>query len=91
MPLTKEETTKIIAEHGKDTNDTGSPEVQIALLTARISELTDHFRIHKGDQHSRRGMFMLIGRRKRLLVYLAGLDINRYRALVAKLGIRSKL
>ena len=91
MPLTKEQTTKIIAEHGKDTTDTGSPEVQIALLTARISELTDHFRVHKGDHHSRRGMFMLIGRRTRLLTYLAGLDIERYRALNLKLGIRSKI
>jgi small subunit ribosomal protein S15 len=90
MPLTKEETTKIIAEHGKDANDTGSTEVQIALLTARINELTDHFRVHKGDQHSKRGMFMLIGRRTRLQNYLANSDITRYRALMAKLGIRSK-
>jgi small subunit ribosomal protein S15 len=90
MPLTKDETIKIIAEHGKDANDTGSPEVQIALLTARITQLTDHFRTHKGDQHSKRGMFMLIGRRQRLQNYLANLDINRYRALMAKLGIRSK-
>ena len=91
MPLTKDETIKIIAEHGKVANDTGSPEVQIALLTARITQLTDHFRVHRGDQHSKRGMLMLIGRRKRLLVYLSGLDIERYRALVIKLGIRSKL
>lgn len=91
MPLLKEKTEEVIADYKTHESDTGSPEVQIALLSNRISQLTDHLRVHKKDHHSRRGLMMLVGRRKRLLVYLAGVDIERYRALVARLGIRSRL
>ena len=68
--------------------DTGSPEVQIALLTDRIRHLTDHLSVHKKDHHSRRGLLMLVGRRRRLLDYLSGIDVERYRALIAELGLR---
>ncbi len=68
--------------------DTGSPEVQIALLTDRIRHLTDHLAVHKKDHHSRRGLLMLVGRRRRLLDYLSGIDVERYRALIAELGLR---
>ncbi len=68
--------------------DTGSPEVQIAILTARINELRDHFNVHKHDHHSRRGLLKMVGRRRRLLSYLAKKDINRYRSLISRLGIR---
>ena len=68
--------------------DTGSPEVQIALLTDRINHLTEHLKVHKKDHHSRRGLLMLVGRRRRLLDYLAKNDVERYRALIAKLGLR---
>lgn len=71
--------------------DTGSPEVQVALLTARINQLTDHLREHKHDFHSRRGLMMMVGRRKRMLAYLVHSDIERYRSLVGRLGIRSKI
>ncbi len=69
-------------------SDTGSPEVQIAILTARINELRDHFNVHKHDHHSRRGLLKMVGRRRRLLSYLAKKDINRYRSLISRLGIR---
>ncbi len=91
MPLATDTTAQVIADNKTHESDTGSPEVQIALLTARINMLTEHFQTHKKDNHSRRGLFMLIGRRKRLLTYLAKTDIARYRALVAKLGIRSRI
>ncbi|GAB4452796.1 MAG: 30S ribosomal protein S15 [Armatimonadaceae bacterium] len=91
MPLSKEVTESVINEYQTKDGDTGSPEVQIALLTARINHLTEHFRTHKKDNHSRRGLFMLVGRRKRLLSYLAQVDIERYRSLVQRLGIRSRL
>ena len=68
--------------------DTGSPEVQVALLTGRINHLTEHLKVHQKDHHSRRGLLMLVGRRRRLLDYLRGIDIARYRAIIAKLGIR---
>ncbi len=77
-----------IAEHRTHETDTGSPEVQIALLTARISHLTDHLRTHPKDHHSRRGLLMLVGRRRRMLDYVRGIDVERYRAIVAKLGLR---
>ncbi len=77
-----------IAKHARTENDTGSPEVQIALLTDRINHLTDHLKTHKKDHHSRRGLLMLVGRRRRLLDYLSGIDIERYRALIAELGLR---
>lgn len=86
--LTKEEKLEIIKEYGKDEQDTGSAEVQIALLSKRIAELTDHLKIHPKDNHSRRGMYMLIGQRRGLLKYLSKIDIERYRTLIEKLKIR---
>ncbi len=77
-----------ITEHRRSESDTGSPEVQIALLTDRIRHLTEHMRVHKKDFHSQRGLLMLVGRRRRLLDYLRRKDVERYRALIAKLGIR---
>ncbi|OKL49274.1 30S ribosomal protein S15 [Boudabousia marimammalium] len=88
MPLSKEVKDKIIAEYATHPGDTGSPEVQIALLSQRISDLTEHFKTHKHDHHSRRGLLLLVGHRKRLLGYLKDIDIERYRALIARLGIR---
>ena len=90
MPLVKDQKDEIIGEHRKHESDTGSAEVQIALLTARITQLTDHFRIHKKDHHSRRGLFMLVGQRDRLLRYLRNKDIERYREITQRLGIRRK-
>ncbi|MDA8197297.1 MAG: 30S ribosomal protein S15 [Actinomycetota bacterium] len=78
----------IIAEYGKSETDTGSPEVQIALLSARISNLTEHLRAHKGDHHTRRGLMMLIGQRRRLLDYVRNNDVDRYRSIISRLGIR---
>jgi len=78
----------IIEKHGRDTNDTGSPEVQIALLTARINHLTEHLKIHKKDHHSRRGLLKLVGQRRGLLDYIRRQDIVKYRALIAELGLR---
>jgi len=77
-----------IAEHGLKDGDTGSPEVQIALLTDRINHLTEHLKAHKKDHHSRRGLLMLVGRRRRMLDYVKGNDVERYRAIIAKLGLR---
>jgi len=88
MSLTKEKKREIIAKYGKDENDTGSTEVQVALLTERINELTEHLRTHKKDHHSRRGLLMLVGQRRRLLRYLESRDLDRYRSLIAELGIR---
>jgi small subunit ribosomal protein S15 len=79
---------QIIAEFGTKPGDTGSPEVQIALLTKRISDLTDHLKSHPHDHHSRRGLLILVGQRRRLLQYLVKTDINRYRAIIERLGIR---
>jgi small subunit ribosomal protein S15 len=78
----------IIAEYGTKAGDTGSPEVQVALLSRRISDLTEHLKMHKHDHHSRRGLLLLVGQRRRLLKYLAKTDINRYRSLIERLGIR---
>ncbi|MDR1862218.1 MAG: 30S ribosomal protein S15 [Candidatus Ancillula sp.] len=78
----------IMKEHATTANDTGSPEVQIALLTERIKGLTEHLGVHKGDHHSRRGLLLLVGKRRRLLDYLRKIDIDRYRAIIKKLGIR---
>ena len=88
MSLTKEEKQEIIKEHGRAETDTGSPEVQIAMLTRRINQLTEHLRTHKADHHSRRGLLMLVGRRRRLLDYLRREDIGRYRELISRLGLR---
>jgi small subunit ribosomal protein S15 len=79
---------KLIAEHRRAETDTGSPEVQVALATARIRELTEHLKTHAKDHHSRRGLLVLVGKQRRLLNYLRDTDVERYRALVAKLGIR---
>jgi small subunit ribosomal protein S15 len=80
--------TEIVAEYGTHESDTGSPEVQVALLTERITHLTEHLRDHKHDHHSRRGLLMMVGKRRRLLDYLRRQDVERYRALIAKLGLR---
>ena len=86
--IQKEKKTAIIAEYATHEGDTGSPEVQVAILTERINQLTAHLKVHPHDFHSRRGMQMMIGKRRRLLDYLAKKDIERYRALIAKLGLR---
>ncbi len=88
MSLTQEQKAAIIAEHAREEGDTGSPEVQIALLSKRIKDLTEHLKMHKKDHHTRRGLLKLVGQRRRLLGYLKKVDIERYRALIAKLGIR---
>jgi len=88
MTLTVEQKQEIVTRHGKDAQDTGSAEVQVALLTARINELTEHLRTHKKDHHSRRGLLMLVGKRRRLLNYLQRTDLDRYRALIKELGLR---
>ena len=86
--ITKEQKTSIILDNATHEGDTGSPEVQIAILTERIRQLTEHLKVHHKDNHSRQGLFMMIGKRRRLLDYLAKKDIERYRAIIAKLGIR---
>ncbi|GAA3612992.1 30S ribosomal protein S15 [Marihabitans asiaticum] len=88
MPLTADVKKQIMAEYGTGEGDTGSPEVQIALLTQRIKDLTEHSREHKHDHHSRRGLLLLVGRRRRLLRYLETTDIERYRSLIKRLGLR---
>ena len=88
MALTGEQKKTIMAEHATVANDTGSPEVQVAMLTKRIADLTEHLKFHKHDHHTRRGLLALVGRRKRLLKYLEKTDIARYRALIEKLGLR---
>ena len=86
--VTTEEKKELIGKYGRGKNDTGSPEVQIAIITERIKQLTDHFKTHKKDFHSRRGMLILIGRRRRLLDYLMRINIDKYRELIKNLGIR---
>ncbi|HIZ97449.1 MAG TPA: 30S ribosomal protein S15 [Candidatus Janibacter merdipullorum] len=88
MPLTADVKKQIMAEYGTAEGDTGSPEVQIAMLTQRIKDLTEHSRDHKHDHHSRRGLLLLVGKRRRLLRYLESNDIERYRALIKRLGLR---
>ena len=88
MPLTAEVKKQIMAEYGTVEGDTGSPEVQVALLTQRIKDLTEHSRQHKHDHHTRRGLMALVGRRRRMLGYLQKVDIERYRALIERLGLR---
>jgi len=88
MTLTTDAKRQIITEHARSDGDTGSAEVQIAVLTQRIAELTEHLKLHKQDHHSRRGLLKMVGRRRRLLEYLKGRDIERYRAIIAKLGLR---
>jgi small subunit ribosomal protein S15 len=89
MPLSNDVKSEIITEHGGDkAGNTGSAEVQVAMLSRRISDLTEHLKTHKHDHHSRRGLLLMVGRRRRLLNYLARTDINRYRAIIEKLGLR---
>ena len=88
MPLSKDVKDQIVAEYATHEGDTGSPEVQIAILTQRIRELTEHLKNHPNDDHSRLGMYKMVGKRRRLLDYLAKKDIERYRAIIAKLNIR---
>ena len=88
MTLTTEQKREVIQKFGKSDTDTGSPEVQIALLTRRINHLTEHLRGHKHDHHSRRGLLMLVGQRRRLLNYLQRKDLDRYRGLIQELGLR---
>src|SRR2546423_2413528 len=88
MSLTVGAKREIVKKHGKSESDTGSPEGQIALLTARVNHLTEHLREHKHDHHSRRGLLMLVGQRRRLLNYLQRRDLDRYRALIGDLGLR---
>ncbi|MDE7221390.1 MAG: 30S ribosomal protein S15 [Oscillospiraceae bacterium] len=86
--MQKDQKTSIIQANRTHENDTGSPEVQVAILTERINQLTEHLKVHAHDNHSRRGLYKMIGKRRSLLDYLARKDIERYRALIAKLGIR---
>jgi small subunit ribosomal protein S15 len=86
--MTKEEKLEIVKKFGKDEKDSGKPEVQIALITKRINDLTSHFDVHKKDHHSRRGLMMMVGKRRRLLDYLTKIDITRYRAIIKELNIR---
>ena len=86
--IAKEKKQAIIAEYGRTEGDTGSPEVQVAILTARIQELTEHLKENPKDHHSRRGMLKMIGKRRSLLAYLKNLDIERYRSLIERLGLR---
>jgi small subunit ribosomal protein S15 len=88
VPLPADEKTSIIADARVHETDTGSPEVQVSLLTARINQLTEHLKVHKHDLHSRRGLMMMVGQRRRLLAYLSRKSPERYRALIAKLGLR---
>ena len=86
--MTKERKQEIINTYKRDEKDTGSPEVQVALLTERINELTEHLKVHKKDNHSRRGLLKMVGKRRNLLHYLAKKDVQRYRDIIAKLGLR---
>ena len=88
MPLASDVKKQLIAEYGETEGDTGSAEVQIAMLSKRISDLTEHLKFHKHDHHSRRGLLLLVGRRRRMLDYLAKTDIARYRSLIERLGLR---
>jgi small subunit ribosomal protein S15 len=88
MSITAERKTKLIKEHAQTQNDTGSPEVQVAILSERISNLTEHFKTHKKDNHSRRGLLKLVSQRRRLLDYVKSRDTARYQSLIDKLGLR---
>ena len=88
MALLKEEKSQIIADNALSESDTGSPEVQVAVLSRKINDLTEHLRTHPKDHHSRRGLLRMVGRRRRLLQYLRREDVERYRALISKLGLR---
>lgn len=88
MALTTEQKKEILGQYGLHDTDTGSPEAQVAMLTKRISDLTEHLKTHKHDHHSRRGLLILVGQRRRLLQYLVKTDISRYRSIIERLGIR---
>jgi small subunit ribosomal protein S15 len=88
VPLTSAVKQELITEYGANSSDTGSAEVQVAMLSRRISDLTEHLKTHKHDHHSRRGLLLLVGQRRRLLNYLARTDINRYRSVIERLGLR---
>jgi small subunit ribosomal protein S15 len=88
VALSTEQKRSILGDYGVHESDTGSPEAQVALLTKRISDLTEHLKVHKHDHHSRRGLLLMVGRRRRLLNYLAKVDIERYRQLIQRLGLR---
>lgn len=88
MALTTEEKKAVLGEYGLHETDTGSPEAQVAMLTKRIVDLTEHLKTHKHDHHSRRGLLLMVGRRRRLLKYVAKTDVARYRALIERLGLR---
>jgi small subunit ribosomal protein S15 len=88
MPLTKDAKSELVSRFGRDDKDTGSTKVQVALLTQRITELTEHMKVHKHDHHSRRGLLKLVGRRRRLLTYMQRHDLEGYRALIKELGLR---
>ena len=91
LSISKERTAELMAEYGKNANDSGSPEVQVAILTERIRNLTEHLKVHKKDNHTRRGLMKLIGKRRGLLKYIKSRDIDEYRELVKKLGIRDNV
>ena len=91
MTISKERKAELIREFGKSENDSGSPEVQVAILTDRIRELTEHMKVHKKDFHTRRGLLMLVGRRRRLLGYIKRRNVEDYRALIARLGLRDNV
>lgn len=91
LSITKERTAELVAEFGTNEYDTGNPDVQVAILSERIRNLTEHLKTHKKDNHSRRGLMMLIGKRRGLLKYIKERDIERYRALIKKLGIRDNI
>ncbi len=91
MSITKERKAELTAEFGKNAQDTGNSKVQVAILTDRIKELTEHMKVHKKDFHTRRGLLMLVGKRRRLLSYIKKNDINEYRELIKKLGIRDNI
>ncbi|MCW2591665.1 MAG: ribosomal protein [Mycobacterium sp.] len=88
MALTTEQKKEILGQYGLHDSDTGSPEAQIAMLSKRISDLTEHLKVHRHDHHSRRGLLLLVGRRKRLLKYIEKVDVERYRTLIGRLGLR---
>ncbi len=88
MPLTKEQKSELAVKYGRSAGDTGSADVQVAILTSSINQLTEHLKIHKKDHHSRRGLLMQVGQRRRLLGYLQKVDLERYRKLIADLGLR---
>ena len=91
LSISKERTAELMAEFGKDANDSGSAEVQVAILTERIRNLTEHLKVHKKDKHTQRGLMMLIGKSRGLLKYIKNRDINEYRTLIKKLGIRDNI